>query len=396
MGGATRRFSPHKVGLIGSLGGLACTLLLSFGVLAPLRIATGEPLRVTQVLPPVYTVLLAALWLSLLAASLTNSTSRPLVFARGVIAGAIVVTLLWLSGLGAARLLATASPLARYSIGGGVWASALFALVVIVASRRELSESPGQVLIVGLLPLVGLVALVTTGRLSRLGIAVEYGNVEDEMWLWVLQHLTYAGAALAVAIALGVTLGILAHRRPGLAGPVFTLASFVQTIPGLAMVGILAVPLGFLAAAAPVVKQLGIGVLGWAPVVIALTVYAVLAVVRNTYAGLRSVPQTAVEAAAGMGMTSGQILRKVELPLSVPVVFSGIRTATQQTIGNATLGVFVAAGTLGRPIFGGVSQTANDLVLLGSITLVALALAADGVMRTLQRMLTPRHLKGKR
>jgi osmoprotectant transport system permease protein len=97
-----------------------------------------------------------------------------------------------------------------------------------------------------------------------------------------------------------------------------------------------------------------------------------------------------------MGLSDAQLLRKVQLPLSAPVILSGIRTATQQTIGTATLGVFVAAGTLGRPIFGGVSQTADDLVLLGSIALVALALSVDVVMRTLQRFATPRHLRNGR
>ncbi len=169
-----------------------------------------------------------------------------------------------------------------------------------------------------------------------------------------------------------------------------------QTIPGLAMVGILVVPLGALAARYPVLRQFGIGGLGWAPVVVALTLYALLAIVRNTYAGLGSVPEPTVEAGRGMGMSTGQVMRKVQLPLAAPILFSGVRTASQQTIGNATLGAFVAAGTLGAPIFLGFAQQANDLVVLGSVALVALALLVDGALRGVQRALTPVHKRKER
>lgn len=191
-------------------------------------------------------------------------------------------------------------------------------------------------------------------------------------------------------------LGILAHRSPRLADPVFTATSVVQTIPGLAMIGILAIPLGIAVDSLPGLRALGIGVLGWAPIIVALTLYALLVITRNTYAGLNAVPASTVEAARGMGLSEGQVLRKVQLPLSAPIVFSGIRTGAQQTIGNATLGVFVAAGTLGRPIFGGVAQTASDLVLLGSIALVTLALTTDVLMRFAQRLASPRRARGSR
>ncbi|MHB9004657.1 MAG: ABC transporter permease, partial [Coriobacteriia bacterium] len=140
--------------------------------------------------------------------------------------------------------------------------------------------------------------------------------------------------------------------------------------------------------------SLGVGGLGWAPVVVALSLYALLAIVRNTYAGLASVPAATLEAGAGMGMTQRQLLRRVLFPLARPIVFSGVRTASQQTVGNATLGAFVAAGGLGPLIFLGLAQQATDLVLLGSIALVVLALALDGLMRTAQALMTPRRTGG--
>jgi osmoprotectant transport system permease protein len=145
-----------------------------------------------------------------------------------------------------------------------------------------------------------------------------------------------------------------------------------------------------------VLKQFGISGLGWAPVVVALTLYALLAIVRNTYAGLGAVSPVTVEAGAGMGMSERQVMRKVQIPLAAPILFSGIRTASQQTIGNATLGAFVAAGTLGAPIFLGFAQQADDLVVLGSVALVALAMLVDGALRGVQQAITPAHKRKER
>ena len=169
-------------------------------------------------------------------------------------------------------------------------------------------------------------------------------------------------------------LGITAYRKPRLERPVFTVVSVFQTIPGLAMVGLLVAPLAAASFALPVLRRFGIGGIGWAPVVIALTLYALLAIVRNTHAGLRGVPRAVVDAGRGMGMTDDQLLRKVELPLGMPVVFSGVRTSAVQTIGNATLGAFVGGITLGRFIFQGLAEQAPDLTMLGSIALVIIAL----------------------
>lgn len=390
------RTAPHKVGLAASLAGLLALFALNFGSLAPFRIASGKPVGAAEALGWPLVLVVVVLWLLLVAVSLDARQQERSALVRGLLASAVIVVLFWCAGVAADRLLAEAGPLARYSIGGAVWAGVFCAFAIIIDARRDIIDSPGTSLLLALAAPVGLVALILSGRLSRLGMALEYRNVSADFWLWTGQHVLYAAVAMTVAIAAGVGLGILAHRNPDLARPVFTFTSLFQTIPGLAMIGILAVPLGFLAEKVPALRSLGIGVLGWAPVVVALTLYALLAIVRNTYAGLQAVPEAVVEAARGMGLDDRQVLRKVQLPLSAPIVFSGIRTAAQQTIGNATLGVFVAAGTLGRPIFGGVSQTADDLVLLGAVALVVLALAVDIAMRTVQGLMSRRARKGSR
>lgn len=385
----------HKVGVTASSAGLLCTLTLAFGRVRPFRIATGETMGLFEALPWSLAALLVLAWVTAVAFSVVRPAARGAAFARGLLGGVLIVSLFWLSGIAAVANLEGAGAFARYSMGAGVWASTFFALTLILASRREVGMGTWSSRVIVWLAPVGVVLLVLSGRLSDLGMAAEYRNVSSEFWVWFGQHVMYSGVSLAVALVVGVSLGIVAYRFTGFARPVFAATSIVQTIPGLAMIGILAIPLG-MAGQVPFLRSLGIGILGWAPVVIALTLYALLVLVRNTHAGLESVPDATVEAGRGMGLTGSQLLRKVELPLASPVMFTGTRTAAQQTIGNATLAYFVAAGSLGRPIFSGVAQQADDLVLLGSVALVALALTVDIALRGTERLVVPRRAGGSR
>lgn len=386
----TTKASIHRVGISVATAALISLSLASFGRIRPFRLATGEPLSLFEALPVALAVLPLLLWVAVAVLSVVGARRRWAALARGLLGAGIVVVLLELSNLAAVRALPGSGTFARYSLGGAVWISLFLALTIIVASRREVGMGTwGSVLVVASAP-AGVAAQLLTGRLSSLGMAAEYRNVSDEFWLWTAQHLAYSLVAMGVAVAVGVGLGIVAFLNRRLAPPVFAATSIVQTIPGLAMIGVLAVPLG-MAGQVPQLRSLGIGVLGWSPVVTALALYALLVLVRNTYVGLAAVPEPTIDAGRGMGMTERQLLGRVEIPLASPVMFSGTRTAFQQTIGNATLAYFVAAGSLGRPIFSGVSQQADDLVLLGSVALVALALTIDIVMRGAERLFTPRH-----
>lgn len=383
----TRR---HRVGLTASAVGLLALFALDFASVSPNRVVTGTPLSIFAALPMALAALPAVLWLTVVGASLRFG-GRTAALVRGICAAGLIAALAWLSGEAASVAAPAAGTFGRYSVGGGVWLSAFAAFSVVVASRREVGLATPAGWAMTLAAPVAIAALALTGRLSDLGMAAEYRNVSSEFWVWVWQQFAYAAVAIAVATVFGVALGILARRSERAARVVFAVTSVFQTIPGLAMVGLLVVPLGALGARVPWLHAIGVSGLGWSPVVVALTLYALLAIVRNTYAGLGAVPADTVEAGRGMGMSGGQVLRRVELPLATPIVFSGIRTASQQTIGNATLGAFVAAGTLGAPIFLGFAQQANDLVLLGSIALVTLAIAIDGAMRATQRLVTPAH-----
>jgi osmoprotectant transport system permease protein len=150
----------------------------------------------------------------------------------------------------------------------------------------------------------------------------------------------------------------------------------VQTIPAIALFGILMAPLAALAAAAPWVAALGIHGIGAAPAAVALFLYSLLPIVANTIVGLRHTPRAAVDAARGMGMMPRQVLARVELPLALPVILTGIRVVLVQNIGMVTVAALIGGGGLGTFVFQGIGQTAIDLVLLGAIPIVALAFSA--------------------
>jgi len=206
----------------------------------------------------------------------------------------------------------------------------------------------------------------------------------------LLAHLELALAALALAVGLGVPLGVAVTRRRTLEASVLGAASAIQTIPSLAllavMVPILAALGGFTAAAFGV----ALSSIGYAPALAALTLYSLLPVLRNTVAGIRAVDPALREAAQGVGMTPGQQLRRVELPLAMPVVVAGMRTAAAFAVGTATLSTPVGATSLGDFIFSGLQTRNGAAVLVGCAAAAALALLLDGLLGGLERGLRER------
>ena len=198
----------------------------------------------------------------------------------------------------------------------------------------------------------------------------------DEILQATLEHIWLVGVAMALAIAIGVPLGILITRRPWLSKPILGGANVAETIPSLALFGFL-LPLPWL------------GVRADRLAITALTLYALLPIIRNTVTGISSVDPAIREAARAMGMTPRQILFHVELPLSVSTVLAGVRVATVLTIGVATIAAAVGAGGLGEFIFRGLAMVNDQLILAGAIPAAVLALAADFLLSLLERRLRP-------
>jgi osmoprotectant transport system permease protein len=198
----------------------------------------------------------------------------------------------------------------------------------------------------------------------------------DEILQATLEHIWLVGAAMLLAIAIGVPLGIVVTRKPWLSKPILGSANIAETIPSLALFGFL-LPVPWLGDRA---DRLAIA---------ALTLYALLPIIRNTSAGIAGVDPAIREAARGMGMTGSQILFRVELPLSLSTVLAGVRVATVLTIGIATIAAAVGAGGLGEFIFRGLAMVNDQLILAGAIPAALLALTADFLLSVLERRLRP-------
>jgi osmoprotectant transport system permease protein len=202
-------------------------------------------------------------------------------------------------------------------------------------------------------------------------------SIQHELLVQSVRHLTLAGAAVLLAILVAVPLGVLLARAPRIAQPVMTVVGLLQTIPSVALLAFM-IPL------------LGIG---WQPALAALFLYALLPILRNTFTGINGVDRALLEAGRGMGMTTRQLLYRVELPLAFRIIMSGIRVSTVLIIGWATLAAFVGGGGLGELILTGFAMISPAHILAGGIPVTLLALLADWGLGRLERRMTPRGLR---
>jgi len=201
-------------------------------------------------------------------------------------------------------------------------------------------------------------------------------RIQQQILEQAKEHLMISFSAVLLAILIAVPLGIFLTRCERLANPVMTVVGLLQTIPSIALLAFM-IPL------------LGIG---WRPALAALFLYALLPILRNTYAGIRSVDRGVLEAGRGMGMTPLQLLFLVELPMSFRVIMNGIRVSTVSIIGWATLAAFVGAGGLGDTILSGFALVSTGLILAGGIPVTLMALLADFLLGRLEKAVTPRGL----
>jgi osmoprotectant transport system substrate-binding protein/osmoprotectant transport system permease protein len=201
-------------------------------------------------------------------------------------------------------------------------------------------------------------------------------NHSSEFLSAILRHLALVAASVGVAVAVGVPLGILAYRRPGLGGPLIGLANIVQTIPSLAMFGFL-IPIPL------------IGGIGAKAALIVLILYALLPVMRTTVSGLKSIEPSIREAGLAMGMTDWQLLSQVELPLARPAILAGVRVATVVGVGTATIAAAIGAGGLGEYIFRGVASVDSTVILAGAVPAAVLALLADFALGLVEKLSAP-------
>jgi osmoprotectant transport system permease protein len=384
----------NRIALLGGLIGFLSALTLSFLTLKPNRLAAGQGIRMFEIGPLFWVLVLLGVLV------LVASFSRPRI--RGIVLLALgsvwLVLQVVLIGVGATTLLAGAGNIARVSVGSAGWLGLLASVIVLFAAQRDLQQSApdasrnmlsGTVLIA---PVVSIL-IVGFGGVNSLSVMREYAANAGTFNARVFEHVSLAGAALVIASLIGFPLGVWASRSARVGGIVLGVSSAMQTIPSIALLTILIAPFSALSRAFPALESIGIRGIGAAPALTALTLYGLLPIVRGTVNGLRSVPPTALEAGRGMGMTSSQRFWRVELPLALPLVLSGLRTGAVSLVGLTALSSLVGAGGLGAFIFAGLGGAALDQVLLGAIPVLALAVLTDTVFGALERLVVPRGLR---
>jgi osmoprotectant transport system permease protein len=213
--------------------------------------------------------------------------------------------------------------------------------------------------------------------MSNMDLINTFINRKSDIWVAFQEHIFLAGIAMMIAIAIAVPLGIILTRYKKLAEPIIGVTAIIQTVPSLALLGFMLPIFG----------------IGKVPAIIALTLYALLPILRNTYTGILGVDPALVDAGKGMGMTSRQILFMVELPLTLPILMAGVRTATVLTIGVAALATFIGAGGLGDLITRGLNVMDKNLILAGAIPAAILAIVFDFALKKLEDKVTPKGLK---
>ena len=388
--------------------GIAAALGLAFLTHAPNRLVAGTGISLAHVVHAVsgadgfnagrglalLSTLLPAL---LLVAGVFMRPARGTHVLVGVAATLLLAGLVWLAADHANRLAGAASgpasSMARTSFGGAFWLLAALSGLVATDAIQRLALRPALRLFAGVAVIAPVLALLAGGALNQLSLLKEYANRHDVFNAALLQHVHIVAASLAPALVIGVPLGMASVRVRGwaraLRPPLFAVLNIIQTVPSIALFGLLMAPLALLAASVPALAQWGLKGIGMAPAVIALTLYSLLPVVRSTAAGLSQVPQPVIDAALGMGLTQRQIFWKVELPLALPIFLSGLRVATVQAIGMAVVAALIGAGGFGAIMFQGLLSGALDLVLLGVVPVVAMAVVVDALLKAITLALEP-------
>jgi len=385
-----RMISPDRVALTGTILGLSA-VLLSWLILKPNRLAVGASLNLWESLGGGAAVAIVVLWLVCLVLSLAEG-KRSHGIAVGVSANLILILTFILVGLASNRLLQGEAAIARVSLGTGFWVTLSGAYTVIFAARRHLDDRRTWRNLVSWSGLSVFAILLSVGWLNKVSIMEEFSGYQQRFVQELLQHIRLFGISGAIGTIIGIPLGIWATRNKYAERPVFFTTTIVQTIPSLALFGLLIAPLSALSFTFPVLRDIGIRGVGVAPAIIALAIYSLLPIVRNTYVGIRQVDPAAIDAGLGMGMSRWQVFRRVEVPLAAPLVLEGVRTAFVQAVGLTTVAALIGAGGLGWFVFRGIGQAAPDLIILGAIPVIILALLVDAIMRTAVRLSTPKGL----
>ncbi len=376
------RINLDKVSLFAGVLGLLSVIVFGFLMNRPNRLASGPEIGFLSGASISEIIVVITLWLFIIVASLSGN--RKVKFFQGLFSIIILVILMLSAGRIASEMSADGDPLGRVSLGASFWLSVFFIFVVVINSANRLKDNPLLRYILIICSLVVLIGTSLSGVLNDLSLLKEYYSEQDRFLDEFFTHLTLAFGSVGISIAIGVPMGILASKFKSLERIIFPILNIMQTVPSLALFGILMA----------VLSSLNLAGLGAFPAMIALVLYSLLPVVRNTYTAFKTIDEGVIEAAKGMGMTAIQLLYKIQIPLTASIVLNGVRISLVQVIGLTAIVTFIGAGGLGFFIFDGLRKTADDLILIGAIPIVLIAVVSDFTMQFVITITKPKGLRG--
>jgi len=374
LAGSTKAipFQPDKVGLLIAALISYAALTLPFATLRANRIVQGESISLVNAMPSLAVTCLSVVLAACVAIAFFRTDGRLRLLAALI----GLSTLAYLIGLAAAHVTPDGNSYARVSPASGFWLLLAGLIVMATDAIARLKPKPATRVILLILVLLVTGIVLASGRWDELSIIKEYGSRRDIFWTEAIRHLQLAFGSLLAAVAVGLPLGVLCYKINRLRAFVLNSLNIVQTIPSIALFGLLIAPLGWMAANIPGASEIGIRGIGMAPAFVALFLYSLLPIVSNTVVGLDGVSGSVREAARGLGMTAAQRLLKIDFPLALPIILTGIRIVLVQNIGLATIAALIGGGGFGVFVFQGIGQTAMDLVLLGTLPTVILGFTA--------------------
>ena len=357
---------------------------LPFLQLAPNRLVSGQPISIFSTLHgPAFLLLVMFLLLLVFAVVAMVKPGAAWLWAALATAAAVIPGLLLLAAGQASISLQGELPIARVALGSAFWVAVVLLGLMVSSALQQLRATSLQTAAVSAALLLVSAGLLASGACDDLSLLKEYANRADGFAQVVARHVQIVLSAMVFTLAIGLPLGWVAHTQLKGSRALLPVLNIIQTIPSIALFGLLMAPLALLAASVPALGRAGISGVGLAPAVIALTLYGLLPVVRGTLAALRQINPALVQAGRALGLTRFQTLMHIELPLALPVLLGGVRTAAVSSVGLAAVTALIGAGGLGSILFEGLFANAQDVVLLGVLPIVALGAVVDTLFKAL-------------
>ncbi|SDF92356.1 osmoprotectant transport system permease protein [Onishia taeanensis] len=372
--------SPNRVLLALMPAALAALTLLDIASVQPNRIAPGQGLNLWAIMGPAG-VLLAMLPLGVCSLAWRATTLR-LRWALCLVVLAMIALPLGLAAF-CRVFIDPGAPYARVGLAAGFWVLLFVFMLALIEFKASLRLPHGSWWGLGALMLGAWGLSLASGMLDKLALMQEYLGRSDKFIEALLYHSLLVASAVGLSLLMGFALALAMRRWPRLERGINGVLSLIQTIPSLALFGLLLAPLAWLADRYEWLAALGVQGIGAAPALIALVGYSLLPMTRNTFVALGDVDKGVIESARGMGMSPSQIFLQVRLPLALPVMIEGVRITSIQAIGLAAVAALIGAGGLGTFVFQGLGQAAMDLVLLGALPIIAMAVIVDGLLTAL-------------